>query len=153
MKKRNKYMAILLVLLLCGVVVAGTITLTWQDTSWIAGGASSWDTLSGTTESDSDVVDMVTGGYSGAFVTVEIDYNDTTPTAEVNILIYPSYDGTNFDDTPMWSMQGDLDVDPQQLSFVIRDIPYFKVSFAQDDTADDEHVIRANIREYYPTAN
>ena len=76
----------------------------------------------------------------------------TTPTDEVNIIVYPSYDGTNFDTTPMWTMQGDMSEDPQQLSFNIRDVPNFKVTLDREGTTDS-HVAKVNVKEYYHTAN
>jgi len=101
-------------------------------------------TLSGTTESFSSDVDLATNGYEGAHVIVEIDY-DTTPADEVDISVYGSLDGTNYDDTPLWSMQGDKSVDPQQLSFIIKDVAHFRVGVKQTG-GTDSHNVRAYVR-------
>ena len=96
-----------------------TINRNWASQSQIIGTGDGYVTLSGTTESYSSDVDMETNGYEGAHVTVEIDY-DTTPTDEVKIKVYGSLDGSNYDDTPIWEMQGDKSVDPAKLSFQFR---------------------------------
>jgi len=116
----------------------------WTSATQIIGTGDGYVTLSGTTESFSSNVDMVTNGYEGAHVIVEIDY-DATPTDEVDISFYGSLDGTNYDDTPLWDMQGDKSVDPQQLSFIIRDVAHFRVGVKQTGTTDS-HNVRAYVR-------
>ncbi|MBW1723501.1 MAG: hypothetical protein JRJ78_15770 [Deltaproteobacteria bacterium] len=74
----------------------------WTSATQIIGTGDGYITLSGTTESFSSNVDMATNGYEGAHVIVEMDY-DGTPTDEVEISIYGSLDGTNYDDTPLSS--------------------------------------------------
>jgi len=78
----------------------------WTSATQIIGTGDGYITLSGTTESFSSNVDMVTNGYEGAHVIVEIDYDDT-PTDEVNISFYGSLDGSNYDDTPLWNVSGE----------------------------------------------
>jgi hypothetical protein len=87
---------------------------------------------------------MGKNGYERAHVTVEIDY-DATPTDEVNIKLYGSLDGTNYDDTPIWEMQGDKSVDPQQLSFIVRDLAHFKLGVQQTGSTDS-HNVRAYVQ-------
>ena len=123
-----------------------TISKNWAATSQIIGSGDGYITLSGTTESFSSLVDMVTNGYDGAHLTVEIDY-DATPTDEVKIKIYGSLDGSNFDDTPIWEVQGDKSVDPQQLSFIVRDLAYFRVGVQQTGSTDS-HNVRAYVRSW-----
>ena len=121
-----------------------TINRNWASQSQIIGTADGYVTLSGTTESYSTDVDMETNGYEGAHVTVEIDY-DATPTDEVKIKAYGSLDGSNYDDTPIWEMQGDKSVDPQQLSFVVRDLSHFRIGIQQNGSTDS-HNVRAYVQ-------
>jgi len=121
-----------------------TISKNWASTSQIIGSGDGYVTLSGTTESYSSAVDLVTNGYEGAHLIVEIDY-DNSPTDEVKIKLYGSLDGTNFDDTPVWEMQGDKGVDPQQLSFIVRDFAYFRIGVQQTGSTDT-HNVRAYVK-------
>jgi len=121
-----------------------TISKNWAAQSQIEGTGDSYTTLSGTTEEFSADVDMETNGYEGAHVTVEIDY-DSTPTDEVKIKLYGSLDGTNYDDTPIWEMKGDKGTDPQQLSFVVKDLAHFRLGFQQTGSTDS-HDVRAYVQ-------
>ena len=128
-----------------------TIKKNWASQSQIEGTGDGYTTLSGTTEEYSADVDMETNGYEGAHVTVEIDY-DATPTDEVKIKLYGSLDGSNYDDTPIWEMQGDKSVDPQQLSFIIKDLAHFRLGFQQTGSTDS-HNVRAYVQPWnYITA-
>ncbi len=121
-----------------------TIKKNWASQSQIEGSGDGYTTLSGTTEEYSADVDMETNGYEGAHVTVEIDY-DATPTDEVKIKIYGSLDGSNYDDTPIWEMHGDKSVDPQQLSFIVKDLAHFRLGFQQTGSTDS-HNVRAYVQ-------
>ncbi|MCH7559682.1 MAG: hypothetical protein IIB56_19835 [Planctomycetes bacterium] len=128
-----------------------TIKKNWASQSQIEGTGDGYTTLSGTTEEYSADVDMETNGYEGAHVTVEIDY-DATPTDEVKIKLYGSLDGSNYDDTPIWEMQADKSVDPQQLSFIIKDLAHFRLGFQQTGSTDS-HNVRAYVQPWnYITA-
>ena len=118
-----------------------TISKNWAAQAQIEGSGDGYTTLSGTTEEFSADIDLETNGYEGAHIIVEIDY-DSDPTDEVKIALYGSLDGTNYDDTPIWSMQGDKSVDPQQLSFIIKDLAHFRLGFQQTG-ATDSHNVRA----------
>ena len=121
-----------------------TINRNWASQSQIIGTGNGYVTLSGTTESYSSDVDTETNGYEGAHVTVEIDY-DASPTDEVKIKLYGSLDGTNYDDTPIWEMQGDKSVDPQQLSFIVRDLAHFRIGVQQTGLTNS-HNVRAYVQ-------
>ena len=121
-----------------------TIKKNWSSATQIEGTGDSYTTLSGTTEDFSADVDLETNGYEGAHVIVEIDYN-ATPTDEVKIKLYGSLDGTNYDDTPIWEMQGDKSQDPQQLSFIVKDLAHFKLGFQQSGSTDS-HDVRAYVQ-------
>jgi hypothetical protein len=121
-----------------------TINRNWASQSQTIGTGDGYVTLSGTTESYSSNVDMETNGYEGAHVILEIDY-DASPTDEVKIKLYGSLDGSNYDDTPIWEMQGDKSVDPQQLSFVVRDLAHFRIGIQQTGSTNS-HNVRAYVQ-------
>lgn len=118
-----------------------TISKNWQSQSWVLGGSASWSTLSGTTETLSSSVDLVTSGYMGADVLVEVNF-DATPTDHVTVSFYGSLDGSNFDDLPFYSFTMD-NANDAQVSVVIRDKAYFKVGFVQTGSTDS-HDVRAS---------
>jgi hypothetical protein len=112
--------------------------------SQIIGTGDGYVTLSGTTESYSSDIDMETNGYEGAHITVEIDY-DSSPTDDVKIKLYGSLDGSGYDDTPIWEMQGDKSVDPQQLSFIVKDLAHFRIGVRQTGSTDS-HDVRSYVQ-------
>jgi hypothetical protein len=116
-----------------------TISKNWASQSQIIGTGDGYITLSGTTESYSSDVDLETNGYEGTHVIVEIDY-DSSPTDEVKIKLYGSLDGGNYDDTPICQMQGDKSVDPQQLSFIVKDLAHFRLGVQQTGSTDSNNV-------------
>ncbi len=121
-----------------------TINKNWASQSQIIGTSDGYITLSGTTESYSSDVDLETNGYEGAHITIEIDY-DASPTDEVAIKLYGSLDGSNYDDTPIWEMQGDKSVDPQQLSFIVKDVAHFRIGVQQTGSTNS-HNVRAYVQ-------
>ena len=112
----------------------------------IIGTGDGYVTLSGTTESYSNDIDLESSGHVGAHIIVEINY-DGTPTDEVKVKLYGSLDGSNYDDTPMWEMQGDKTVDPQQLSFIVKDVLHARIGVQQTGSTDS-HDVRAYIQKY-----
>lgn len=123
------------------VFAAGNIKRTFGSATQIEGTGDGYTTLSGTTEEFSADVDLETNGYEGAHVIVEINY-DASPTDEVDIAIYGSLDGSNYDDTAIFKMQGDHDTDPQQISIIVKDVLHFRVSFQQTGSTNS-HDVRA----------
>jgi len=121
-----------------------TISKNWASQSQIIGTGDGWVTLSGTTETFSSDVDFQTNGYEGAHLVVEVDY-DASPTDEVKIKLYGCLDGSNYDDTPIWEMQGDKNTDPQQLSFVVKDLAHFRIGVQQTGSTDS-HNVKAYVR-------
>lgn len=121
-----------------------TIKKLWASLAQIIGSGDGYVTLSGTTESFSSDVDMETNGYEGAHVIVEMNY-DASPADEVKIKLYGSLDGTNYDDTPIWEMQGDHDIDPQQLSFIVKDLAHFRLGIQQTGVTNS-HDVRAYVQ-------
>lgn len=129
---------------------AGNIKRIFGSQTWIEGGAAAWTTLSGTTEEYSASIDLSTNGYEGFHLIFEADY-DASPTDEVKVKCYGSLNGTNWDDTPVWEIQGDHDTDPQQLSFIVKDLIYVRFGFQQTGSTDSHDVRAAYIpwRWYY----
>ena len=123
-----------------------TIKRAFAAAAQIIGSGDAYVTLSGTTESFSSDIDLETNGYVGSHVIVEIDY-DAGPTDEVEIAIYGSLDGSNYDDTAIFSQQGDHDTDPQQLSFVIQDLLHFRIGVKQTGSTDS-HNVRAYVQSW-----
>jgi len=121
-----------------------TISKNWASQNQIIGTSDGWVTLSGTTETFSSDVDLETDGYEGAHLVVEIDY-DASPTDEVKIKVYGSLDGSNYDDSPVWEMQGDKGTNPQQLSFIVKDLAHFRIGVQQTGSTDS-HNIRAYVQ-------
>jgi hypothetical protein len=123
-----------------------TISKNWTSQSQIIGTGNGYITLYGTTESFSSDVDLETNGYEGAHVIVEINY-DASPTDEVKIKLYGSLDGSNYDDTPIYQIQGDKTIDPQQLSFIVRDVAHFRIGVQQTGSTDS-HNVRAYVQSW-----
>lgn len=121
-----------------------TIKRAFGSQSQIIGSGDGYVTLSGTTESFSSDIDLETNGYEGVHVIVEINY-DATPIDEVEIAIYGSLDGSAYDDTPIFKMRGDHDVDPQQISLIIRDLLHARIGVKQTGSTDS-HDVRAYIQ-------
>jgi hypothetical protein len=127
-----------------------TIGRNWASQTQIIGTGDGWMTLSGTTESYSSDVNLETNGYEGAHVIVEIDY-DVSPTDEVKIKLYGSLDGSNYDDTPVCQIQGDKSTDPQQLSFIVKDLAHFRIGVQQTGSTDS-HNVRAYVQAWNYTS-
>lgn len=123
-----------------------TIKRSFAAQSQIIGTGDGYVTLSGTTESFSSDVDLETNGYVGSHIIVEMDY-DVTPTDEIEIGVYGSLDGTNYDDTSIFSQQGDHDIDPQQMSFIIQDVLHFRIGVKQTGSTDS-HNVRAYVQSW-----
>jgi hypothetical protein len=127
-----------------------TISKSWGDQTQIIGTGDGWVTLSGTTESLSSGVDLVTLGYEGAHVVVEVDA-DAGPTDDVDVKIYGSLDGTDYDDTALNSQTIDTATDPNQISFVVKDLAHFRIGATQTG-ATDSHNVRAYYRAWRYTS-
>ncbi len=121
-----------------------TISKNWASAVQIIGSGDGYVTLSGTTESFSSDVDLESNGYEGAHLVVEINY-DASPSDEVEISLYGSLDGSNYDDTPLWTIQGDSSTDPQQLSFIVKDLAHFRIGIKQTGSTDG-HDVRAYVQ-------
>lgn len=120
-----------------------TISKSWATQTWIEGGAASWTTLSGTTETYSDDVDLETNGYEGAHVIVEVNF-DASPTDDVKVKVYGSLDGSDYDDIPIFEFTIDNGTDPCQISFVVCDLAHFRLGFQQTGSTNSHDVKAAH---------
>ena len=82
--------------------------------------------VSVTTGSYSDAVDLETNGYDGAHVVVDVDF-PASPTSNLQVDAQASLDGTNYDDTALFSFIIDKGTDPNQVSFIVRDVAHFRL--------------------------
>ena len=121
-----------------------THKIVWEDIIWDIGGASSWETLSGTTEVFSSVIDLKAGGYDVIEFFAEVDF-DAGPTDDVNVNFYGDRDGSNPDDSPFNYIPIDKGTDPHQISDIIE--KRSKIIFGMVQTgATDSHNVRLAYR-------
>ena len=120
-----------------------TITKSWTDQAQIIGSGGDWITLSGVTEVFSSGVDLETNGYEGAHILVEVDF-DESPTDDIDLAVYGSLDGTNFDDALMTGLRISREADPSQISIIVRDVAHFRLGVKQTGSTDSH-----NVRAYY----
>ena len=101
---------------------------------WGAGGTI-MNAVTVTGGSYSSGVDLESSGYEGAHVTVEPDFPGS-PTDDLEVYVQASLDGTNYDDTALHSFVIDKDTDPNQVSFVVRDVAHFRLYCKRSGTSD-----------------
>lgn len=107
----------------------GIIKKTWAAEQTIMNAAS---VTTGTLSTD---VDLETDGYEGAQVQVEGDFPGG-PSDDLILEILASLDGTNYDDTPIQSITISKDTDPNQITFLIRDLTHFKINAKRSGSTD-----------------
>ena len=107
----------------------GTISKSWAAESTIM------SAVSVTTGSASSDVDLETDGYEGAHVTVDADF-PVTPTDNLVVEVQGSLDGTNYDDTSLYKLEVANGIDPNQVSFIIRDVAHFRLYCYRDGSTD-----------------
>lgn len=122
------------------------ISKNWSDPEQIAGVSNGYITLSGVTEQYSSDIDLETGGYDGAHVIVEVNF-DSTPTDYVDVALYGSLDGINYDDTSLWGQRIDKLTSPNQISFVVRDLAHARVGVKQTGNVNS-HDVRIYVQKW-----
>ena len=80
-------------------------------------------------------VDLESGGYEGAHVTVEGDFPGS-PSDDLEVYVQASLDGTNYDDTALYSFVIDKDTDPNQVSFLVREVAHFRLYCKRSGSTD-----------------
>lgn len=91
--------------------------------------------VSVTTGSASTAVDLETNGYEGAHITIDADF-PASPTDNLIVEVQASLDGTNWDDTPIFSQEIDNGTDPNQISIVIKDVLHFRLYCYRNGSTD-----------------
>lgn len=122
------------------------ISKSWSEQEQVAGVSNGYITLSGVIEQYSSDIDLESGGYDGAQVVVEVNF-DTTPTDYVDIALYGSLDGTNYDDTSMWGQRIDKLTSPNQISFIVRDLAHARVGVKQTGNTNS-HDVRIYVQKW-----
>jgi len=122
-----------------------TIKKNWQTEQTIM------NAVSVTTGSWSDDVDLETDGMEGAHVVVDVDF-PTSPTDDLIVQIHGSLDGNNYDDTALTSLTISKGTDPNQVSFVVKDLAHFKLFCKRSGTTDTIAVTAKCQRWSYITA-
>jgi len=97
-----------------------TIKKKWQTEQTIINATG---VTTGTWSSD---VDLETDGMEGVQIAVDADF-PASPTHNLVIEIRASLDGICYDDTPVYKFEIDKGTDPNQVSFVIKDLAHFKL--------------------------
>ena len=88
-----------------------------------------------TTGTWSDDVDLETDGCEGAHVIVDADF-PASPTDNLIVEVRASLDGTNYDDTSLYSFEIDKGNDPNQISFIVKDVAHFKLYCYRSGSTD-----------------
>lgn len=88
-----------------------------------------------TTGSYSNDADLETNGYEGAYVTVDADF-PASPSDDLEVYVQGSLDGTNYDDTALYSFVIDKGTDPNQVSFIVRDVTHFRLYCKRSGSTD-----------------
>jgi len=88
-----------------------------------------------TSGSYSSVVDLETNGFEGAHVTVYADF-PTSPTDNLEVYAQASLDGTNFDNTALFGLVIDKGTDPNQVSFIVKDVAQFRLYCKRSGSTD-----------------
>jgi hypothetical protein len=88
-----------------------------------------------TTGTWSDDVDLETDGCEGAHVTVDANF-PASPTDDLVVEVRASLDGTNYDDSALYSFQVSKGTDPNQASFIVRHIAHFKLYTYRSGSTD-----------------
>lgn len=106
-----------------------TISKSWSSESTIM------NAVSVTTGSASSDIDLETNGYEGAHVTVDADF-PASPTDNLVVEVQASLDGTDDDDTPMSKVTIKNNIDPNQISFIVKDVAHFRLYCYRDGSTD-----------------
>ena len=93
-----------------------------------------------TTESYTSNVDLETEGHYASHVAISVNFG-VAPEHNAIISIYGSLDGTNYDNTAMFSQEIDKGTDPNQISLVVQDIAHFRIGVKQGGVVTNDAVV------------
>jgi len=89
----------------------------------------------GGTEQFSSDVDLETNGHEGAHVHLKYDCSGTTDDLEV--AVYASLDGTNYDDIALYKFAADNNSGAEtEISFIVKDVAHFRVGLKRSGSTD-----------------
>ena len=115
-----------------------TIGFAYGTETQVLGVGDAYVTLSGTTEQQTDAVDVETWG--GVVFRVEVNF-DSTPTDNINVMVYRSSDGTTYDTTGQSMGQIGNNIDPGAKHYAIEgEAQYIKIGVAQNGSTDSHDV-------------
>ncbi|HEX42861.1 MAG TPA: hypothetical protein ENN81_12495 [Phycisphaerales bacterium] len=103
-----------------------------------------------TSGSYSSPVDLQADGYEGAHVTVQADF-PASPTDDLEVYVQASLDGVGWDDTPLLCLTIARGTDPNQVSFVVRDVARFRL-YCKRSGGTDTIVVTAKCRPWRYTS-
>jgi hypothetical protein len=87
------------------------------------------------TERFSIDVDLETDGYEGAHCHLKYDSSGTTDDLEV--AVYASLDGSNYDDLPMFKFTADKNGGAEtEISFIVKDVAHFRMGLKRSGSTD-----------------
>lgn len=111
-----------------------TITKSWSTKGQIIGTSDGY-VVQTSSYAYSSGVDLQTNGYEAAHVIVEADFA-ATPTDDLDVTVFGSLDGTDFDDVGVNTIRIDNATDPAQISLIVHDLAYFRIGTKQTGSTD-----------------
>lgn len=85
-------------------------------------------------------VDLETDGYMGSHIAVDVNFG-AAPEFNAAVYVYASLDGSNYDNTAMFSQEIDKGTDPNQISLIIQDVAHFRVGVNQTGIVTNDAVV------------
>ena len=114
-----------------------TISKNWASASTIMNA----NTLVNNIEEYTSDVNLETNGYEAAHVTVDITFGATVEYG-VNVMIYGSLDGTNYDDIAIFTQTIAFEASAtKQISLVVKDLAHFRIGVAQGGTVTNDAIV------------
>ena len=116
----------------------------WGDKKQILGTGDNYESISAD-ETLSNVIDLLSEGYYGVKIQIEVDFGDS-PYHDIVLSIYPSGDGTTFADVgAKYSISNTKEVK----ILTEQDYPYLKIGIKQSESVNNDHLESYNARIYY----
>ena len=114
-----------------------TISKNWASASTIMNA----NTLVNNIEEYTSDVNLETNGYEAAHVTVDITFGATVEYG-VNVMIYGSLDGTNYDDIALYTQHvEETSSTIKQISLIVKDVAHFRIGVAQTGTVTNDATV------------
>lgn len=117
----------------------------FNDNSWTTGSpTTATNAIVDTTEEYTGDIDLETAGYEGSMVEVQVSF-PTSADQNMVVSVYPSLDGTyDGQEVAIWASEIELlNNDIAFYSFIIKDVPHFRLGFKHSATATNDATINA----------